>query len=130
MFPYYDRVMMVYSRFINTIKRDVVDTLLVTPPTTGNAPGEANPEEKVRFIFEPSVEELIRDISAQLRAAAFNRQVMDSRLAQFSAQMVGMQGATENAKVLLEDLNHEYNKIRRKMIDKKIGEVFAGSALW
>lgn len=128
MFPYYDRIMMVYSRFINTINRDVVDTLLVTPPAFSKE--EANPEEKVKFIFEPSAEELIRDISSKLRAAAFQRQILDSRLAQFSAQMVGMQAATENAKVLLEDLNHEYNKIRRKMIDKKISEVFAGSALW
>lgn len=128
MFPYYDRIMMVYSRYLNTINRDVVDTLLVTPPA--NTKAEINPEEKVKFIFEPSVEELIRDISAKLRAAAFQQQILDSRLAQFAAQMVGMQSATENAKGLLEDLNHEYNKIRRKMIDKKISEVFAGSALW
>ena len=128
MFPYYDRIMMVYSRFINTINRDVVETMLVAPPTLNTE--QVDPLEKIKFIFEPSVEELIRDISAKLRAAAFQRQILDSRLAQFSAQMVGMQAATENAKVLLEDLNHEYNKIRRKMIDKKISEVFAGSALW
>lgn len=128
MFPYYDRIMMVYSRYLNTVNRDVVETLLVTPPA--NTIEQVGPEEKIKFIFEPSVEELIRDISAKLRAAAFQQQILDSRLAQFAAQMVGMQSATENAKGLLEDLNHEYNKIRRKMIDKKISEVFAGSALW
>ncbi len=127
MFPYYSRVLMVYSRFVNTIKRDVVEVLMATPPT-GNA--EEHKEEQVRFIFEPSVDELIRDISAKLRAALFQQQVLDSRLAQFSAQMVGMQTASENSKILLTDLSHEYNKQRRKMIDKKISEVLGGSALW
>lgn len=127
MFPYYKRVLMVYSRYVNTIKRDVVETLLVAPPT-GNA--EENQEEKVKFIFEPSVEELIKEIEAKLRAATFQQQILDSRLSQFSAQMVGMQTAAENAKTLLVDLNHEYNKQRRKMIDKKISEVLGGSTLW
>jgi F-type H+-transporting ATPase subunit gamma len=55
---------------------------------------------------------------------------MDGRLAQYSAQMLGMKAATDNAQTLLGDLRQEYNKARRKMIDKKISEVFAGSALW
>lgn len=128
MFPYYDRIMLIYTRYINTINREVAETLLVVPPARFSEPPD--PKEKIKFIFEPSVEELIKDVSAKLRAAAFQQQILDSRLAQFSAQMVGMQAATENAKTLLEDLNHEYNKQRRKMIDKKISEVFAGSALW
>lgn len=128
MFPYYNRILMVYSRFINTIKRDVVETFLVTPPSTD--PTAKIPEEDIKFIFEPSIEELIKDVSAKLRAATFQQQILDSRLAQFSAQMVGMQAASENAKVLLNDLNHEYNKQRRKLIDKKIAEVLGGSALW
>lgn len=127
MFPYYQRILMVYSRFVNTVTRDVVETLLVTPPT-GNL--DINKEEKTSFVFEPSIEELIRDISSKLRAATFQQQILDSRLAQFSSQMVGMQTASENSKILLEDLGHEYNKQRRKMIDKKISEVLAGSALW
>lgn len=127
MFPYYKRVLMVYSRYVNTIKRDVVESLLVAPPT-GNF--EKHAEETIKFMYEPSVEELIRDVSSKLRAAAFQQSILDSRLAQFSSQMVGMQTASENAKVLLVDLGNEYNKQRRKLIDKKISEVLGGSSLW
>lgn len=127
MFPYYNRILLVYSRYVNTIKRDVVETLLVTPPT-GNI--EENATEEIKYIYEPSVEVLISDVSAKLRAAAFQQQILDARLSQFSAQMVGMQTASENAKILLTDLGHEYNKQRRKQIDKKISEVLAGSTLW
>ncbi len=128
MFPYYDRIMMTYSRYINTANREVMQTMLVVAPSRNQV--EADPKEKIKFIFEPSLDQLIKDISSQLRAATFQQQILDSRLAQFSAQMMGMQAATENAKVLLEDLKLEYNKQRRKLIDKKISEVFAGSALW
>ena len=128
MFPYYDRILMTYSRYINTANREVMQTLLVVPPSKN--PIEADPKEKIKFVFEPSLDALIKDISSQLRAATFQQQILDSRLAQFSAQMMGMQAATENAKVLLDDLKLDYNKQRRKLIDKKISEVFAGSALW
>lgn len=128
MFPYYDRILMVYSRYINTANREIMQTMLVVSPTMNQS--EADPKEKIKFIFEPSLDQLIKDISSQLRAATFQQQILDSRLAQFSAQMMGMQAATENAKVLLDDLKLEYNKQRRKLIDKKISEVFAGSALW
>ena len=126
-FSHYNKIILIYTRYINTVNSQVVETLLVTPPT----PIEKQKKgDKVQYLFEPSIEDLIIDASAKLRAAAFQQQILDSRLAQYSAQMVGMQGASENAKVMLDDLGHEYNKQRRKMIDKKIGEVFAGSALW
>jgi len=44
--------------------------------------------------------------------------------------MIAMQTASDNAKDLLKDLQIEYNKERRKLIDKKIQEVQAGRALW
>ncbi|PIP30857.1 hypothetical protein COZ22_02450 [bacterium (Candidatus Howlettbacteria) CG_4_10_14_3_um_filter_37_10] len=126
-FSNYNKIILVYTRYINTVNRQVVETLLVTPPMPIE---KQKKNEKVQYLFEPSIEDLIIDVSSKLRAAAFQQQILDSRLAQYSAQMVGMQGASENAKVMLEDLGHEYNKQRRKLIDKKIGEVFAGSALW
>jgi F0F1-type ATP synthase gamma subunit len=82
------------------------------------------------FIFEPNLDELVKSVSAKLRYALFRQQILDSRLALYTAQMIAMQTAAENAKELLLDLRHEYNKARRKLIDKKIQEVQAGRTLW
>ncbi len=127
LFDYYSQVTLVYSRFINTATREVVALSIVNP-----VPDAPQDKEKLtgKYIFEPSVDELITGISKKLRAALFQQQIFDARLAQFSAQMIGMKTASDNATTLLGDLRLEYNKQRRKMIDKKIGEVFAGSALW
>jgi F-type H+-transporting ATPase subunit gamma len=73
---------------------------------------------------------MIDGVSRSLRAALFQQQIMDARLSQFSAQMIGMKTSSDNAEKLLAELRLEYNKQRRKMIDKKISEVFAGSAMW
>lgn len=128
-FSHYRKIIMLYSRYINTVTREVTESLLVTPPVLHTDKKDRG-KDNVPFIFEPSIDELLKEVSSKLRAATFQQQILDSRLAQFSAQMVGMQSASENAKILLGDLQHEYNKQRRKLIDKKIAEVLGGSALW
>ncbi|CAN5129877.1 F0F1 ATP synthase subunit gamma [soil metagenome] len=127
MFDYYGHVTLVYSRFINTATRDVVAISIINPILEES---EKDKEQPGKFIFEPELVELIEGVSKKLRAALFQQQIFDARLSQFSAQMVGMKTASDNANNLLTDLRLDYNKARRKMIDKKIGEVFAGSSLW
>jgi F-type H+-transporting ATPase subunit gamma len=127
LFDYYDQVTIIYSQFVNTATHKVV-TLQVTDPTVH----ELDLPKKVygRYIYEPDLFALIDGVTAKLRASLFQQQVQDARLSQFSAQMIGMKAASDNANELLGDLRLEYNKQRRKYIDKKINEVFAGSALW
>jgi len=128
MFYHYDRIYMVYSKYINTITREVVFVELVVPPIEA----DIAEEERVagKFIFEPSLDDVIRGISAHLRYALFRQQILDSKLALYTAQMIAMKTASDNAEDLLKDLQLQYNKARRKEIDRKIQEVQAGRALW
>lgn len=126
-FDYYEHITLVYSRYVNSATREVV-TLSVISPQNQEVSEDKKPIDK--FIFEPDLDEIIKGASKKLRAALFQQQIMDARLAQFSAQMIGMKTASDNANSLLADMRVDYNKQRRKMIDKKISEVFAGSALW
>lgn len=127
LFDYYGHVTLIYSRFINTATREVVTTTVVNPVPEES---EDSTKQPGKYTYEPDIDELIDGISRKLRGALFQQQIFDARLSQFAAQMVGMQAASENANKLLGDLQMEYNKARRKLIDKKISEVFAGSALW
>jgi F-type H+-transporting ATPase subunit gamma len=127
LFDYYDQITLVYSRYLNSAKRDVVVTSIVAPELPEDEESQAQPG---KYVYEPDIFQLIDSIGVKLRAALFQQQIFDSRLSQYSAQMIGMKTAADNAVELLGDLQLEYNKQRRKMIDKKISEVFAGSALW
>lgn len=131
LFDHYRHISLIYSKYVNTATREVVYTSITTPTPEQKAPETTAKEpEAIRYTFEPDINQLINGISHTLRDALFQQQIMDARLSQNSAQMIGMQTASENANNLLADLQIDYNKQRRKLIDKKIGEVFAGSALW
>jgi F-type H+-transporting ATPase subunit gamma len=127
LFDLYDHITLIYSRYLNSAKQEVVISAVVAPQV------EPAPEEQRQpgtYIFEPDIYELIDNVSKKLRTALFQQQILDARLAQFSAQMLGMKTASDNATKMLGELQLEYNKARRKLIDKKISEVFAGSATW
>lgn len=128
MFYYYDTIHLIYSHYINTAKREVVLIELAIPAIES----EESEKEAVegKFIFEPSVDELIRSMSARLRYALFRQQILDAKLALYAAQMMAMKTAADNSVDLLKDLQMQYNKARRKQIDKKIQEVQAGRSLW
>lgn len=128
MFYHYDQIFLIYNRYINTTTRKAVFIELVVP----NIEIEELEKEKVegKYIFEPDLGELITSVSAKLRYALFRQQILDSKLALYSAHMIAMQTASENVKELIEELNLEYKKAKRKLVDKKIQEVQAGRILW
>jgi len=128
LFDYYSQMTLLYSRYLNSAKREVVTVSIVSPHEDELILSER--KGSGAYTFEPDIDQLIDGVSQKLRGALFQQQLFDARLAQNSSQMIGMKSASDNAVGLLADLRQEYNKARRKMIDKKIGEVFAGSALW
>jgi len=128
MFYYYDQIFLVYSKFINTASHDVVFIELAVPHILEIEAKKAQIEGK--YIFEPDLDGLIASTTAKLRYALFRQQILDSRLSLYSSQMIAMQTASDNAKNLIADLQLQYNKARRKAVDKKIQEVQAGRALW
>ncbi|NMB57004.1 hypothetical protein GYA19_03650 [Candidatus Beckwithbacteria bacterium] len=130
MFVYYDQIHLIYSKYINTTTRDVVFLELLEPALDMATELESEEEAQGEFLFEPDIEELIEKVSEKLRYALFRQQILDSKLSLYTAQMIAMKTASDNADKLLKDLQLEYNKARRKMIDRKIQEVQAGRALW
>jgi len=128
MFYHYDQIFLIYSKYINAATREVVFVELSIP----NIQLEEIKKETVegKYIFEPSVDDLIQTLTAKLRYALFRQQILDSKLSLYTAQMMAMKTASDNAVDLLKDLKLQYNKARRKLIDKKIQEVQAGRALW
>lgn len=128
MFYYYTQIFIIYSKFINTATREVVFLELVIPNI---AEVETKKElEEGKYLFEPNIDELIRSLSSKLRYALFRQQILDSRLSLYTAQMMAMKTAADNSEDLLKELQLQYNKARRKVIDKKIQEVQAGRTLW
>jgi len=91
------------------------------------------PEPKVEaderdMIFEPSAAEILNQLPALFFKQAVHQAVLESKASEFSARMVAMKAATDNAKKIGAALSLEYNKARQAAITQEILELTAGAA--
>ena len=120
----YDRVELVYNRFVNAaVQVTTVEQMLPLKP-------EASSEEaasQVEYIFEPSRAEIVNGIIPDSLKIQLYKAILDSNAAEHGARMTAMHQATENAGELLRDLRISYNKARQTVITTEILEIVAGS---
>ena len=90
---------------------------------------ESGKEGKKRndYIYEPSKEEILKEMVPLTLRSHFYRVVLDSLAAEHGARMNAMQKATDNATELLKELKLSYNKARQAAITNEIIEIVSGS---
>ena len=91
------------------------------------------PEPKIEaderdMLFEPSPAEILNQLPALFFKQAVHQAVLESKASEFSARMVAMKAATDNAKKIGAALSLEYNKARQAAITQEILELTAGAA--
>jgi F-type H+-transporting ATPase subunit gamma len=119
----YDRVDIVYSRFVSTlVQRPVMEQLLPIEPTedTEGIPGH-------QFLFEPDPRAFLSALLPRYVATRLYASVLETAASFFSSQMVAMKNATENADELIEDLTLSYNKVRQANITREMVEIASGA---
>ena len=119
----YDRVDVVYSRFVSTlVQKPVIERLLPVEPSedTHGIPGN-------QFLFEPSPETFLRSLLPRYVATRLFQAVLEAKASEESSRMVAMKNATENAQELIEDLTLSYNKVRQANITREMVEIASGA---
>lgn len=117
-----DQVFLVYSRFVSTLRQEptAIQLLPVIPPegSAEPAPGGGpwnyepdNPQVVLSDLLPRYVEFVLYEALLELRASFY------------SAQMVAMSNATDNALELVKDLTLLMNKARQAEITKEIAEI-------
>jgi len=120
----YDRVDVVYSRFISTLtQKPVLEQLLPVVPTEDAVGIPGN-----QFLFEPSPGEFLRALLPRYVATRIFQAVLESKASEESSRMVAMKNATENAEELIEDLTLSYNKVRQANITREMVEIASGAS--
>ena len=79
--------------------------------------------EAPRFLFEPSLEEVIETVVPQLMEMQLYQAVLESNASEHSARMIAMHNATKNSEELLGDLVSYYNQSRQQSITQEIAEI-------
>jgi F-type H+-transporting ATPase subunit gamma len=120
-----DQVQLVYPRFVSTVSQvpTVVQLLPVQPPEQAE---EEGPEPQ--YIFEPDAATIFGELLPRYVETLIYQPLLESVASFYSAQMVAMKNATDNAQELVADLTLTYNKARQAAITNQILEVVAGAS--
>jgi F-type H+-transporting ATPase subunit gamma len=119
-----DKVYLVYPRYVSTVVQTptAVQLLPVQPPEELAEEGPAP-----QYIFEPNATEILGALIERYVETLIYQPLLETVASFYSAQMVAMRNATDNATDLLEDLTLAYNKVRQSAITNQILEIVAGA---
>ncbi|MBK8016053.1 MAG: F0F1 ATP synthase subunit gamma [Betaproteobacteria bacterium] len=120
----FDRVILAYTRFINTMKQEpVLEQLL---PLSGEKMG--TPEGTWDYIYEPEAKDVLDQVLTRYVEALIFQAVAENMASEQSARMVAMKAASDNAATLIDELTLVYNKNRQAAITKELSEIVGGAA--
>jgi F-type H+-transporting ATPase subunit gamma len=120
----FDRLMIFYTRFINTMKQEPVMEQLL--PLSGEKLG--TPEGSWDYIYEPEARAVLDQILTRYIEGLIYQAVAENMASEQSARMVAMKAASDNAGTVIDELTLVYNKTRQASITKELSEIVGGAA--
>jgi F-type H+-transporting ATPase subunit gamma len=127
-------VFLSYTRFINTMKQEVVLEQLL-PLSAARMQAETQASETAAgakhgwdYIYEPDAQTVIDDLLVRYVEALVYQSVAENMASEHAARMVAMKAATDNAGNVIGELKLVYNKTRQAAITKELSEIVSGAA--
>lgn len=121
-----DRVSMIFTRFVNTVKQEPVkEQILPVPP---EALDEAKRTHSWDYLYEPEAAPVIDLLLERFVESLVYQAVAENIASEQAARMVAMKAASDNAGNLIGELQLAYNKSRQASITQEIAEIVGGAA--
>jgi F-type H+-transporting ATPase subunit gamma len=120
----FDVVEIIYSQFKNAATQKFEVERFLPIPKVAKKAGIA----KADFIFDPSIEELIKVLMPKILNTQLYKAVLDSNASEHGARMTAMDKASENANEMLRTLKISYNRARQAAITTELTEIVSGAA--
>ncbi len=136
-------VYLAYTRFINTMKQEaVIEQLLpltaerlesLSASSASSQSGQSHqqtgaPKHTWDYLYEPDAQSVVDELLVRYIEALVYQAVAENMAAEQAARMVAMKAASDNAKVIIDDLQLIYNKSRQAAITKELSEIVGGAA--
>ena len=118
----YDGVDVVSNEFLSVVKQNPRKKA-VLPLSLEPQAVDASEEKAYDFVIEPSVEEVFDALLPHYIENQIRDAVLQARASEYSAQMIAMHNATDNAKNLQQELTLVYNKARQEKITYEITDM-------
>jgi F-type H+-transporting ATPase subunit gamma len=119
-------VYLCYTKFINTMKQEVIVQQLLPLKAEDMTTDKSGPSWD--YIYEPDAAAVIDELLVRYTEALVYQAVAENMASEQSARMVAMKAATDNAGTLIGELKLVYNKTRQAAITKELSEIVSGAA--
>jgi F-type H+-transporting ATPase subunit gamma len=126
-------VYMVSTEFISILSRRPVVTRLLPfqPQITDRIVKDKDVKPQPQYIYEPSAGSVLDFVFPKYLEMQVYHGLLESKASEFSARMMAMDSATDNADEMIENLTLLYNRARQAQITQEISEIVGGAeALW
>ncbi len=120
----YDKVVLLYNQFKNAAVQ-ITQAEQFLPVVAEKVAGKK--AQNADYIFEPSREEIVKDLIPRSLKTQLYKAVLDSVASEHGARMTAMHKATDNAQELIRALKISYNKARQAAITNEILEIVGGA---
>jgi F-type H+-transporting ATPase subunit gamma len=118
-----DAVYLIYNEFKSAISQKVtLERLLPIPALSFETPTIVQD-----YLYEPTDQELFETLLPRHVTFQVFRALLESQAAEHGARMAAMEGATKNAKEMIERLTLYANRVRQATITKELIEVVSGA---
>ncbi|MCK0123136.1 ATP synthase F1 subunit gamma [Gelidibacter sp. F2691] len=117
-----DKIVLVYNKFKNAATQEIM-----TEQFLPIVPMEKDAEADLDYIFEPSKEEIVKQLIPKSLKTQLFKALRDSFASEHGARMTAMHKATDNATELRDQLKLTYNKARQASITNEILEIVGGA---
>lgn len=112
-------VNIVYTEFISPVKQEVKSLRIL--------PIEGNSDYRSQYIIEPNEDAVLKNAMDMYLKSQLRNCMLSAKSSEQSSRMTAMNGATENANDILQQLHIKFNRIRQSIITQEISEIVGGA---
>jgi len=130
----YDRVKIIYTDFVSSIKSEVKKRNLlpvsekVLEEMIEHLGDKVESENMSKYIFEPDKEGLLDEVLPRLVEIQLYQGLLESNASEHSSRMIAMKGASDSASEMIDELTLYFNQARQAAITQEISEIASGAA--
>ncbi|MBI2008711.1 F0F1 ATP synthase subunit gamma [Candidatus Amesbacteria bacterium] len=121
----FERIVVFYGKFGSILIQDPVMTTVSGENLEG-----VSAEEKIEYIFEPTIEDIAKIFEGQILTSLFEQTLHESQLAKFASRFLNLDRSWENIGERLELVGREEVRLRRKTRNQKQLSTISGMSLW
>jgi F-type H+-transporting ATPase subunit gamma len=124
----YSQATVFYQTYVSLLRQDVSRIELFSAVEALSQTMTQDSREVISprdYIFEPSLEDVVKYLESIMRQIALDQVVLESKLAQYASRFNAMSSAKRKATEMRTDLRLELNRSRRSQSDERIKETLA-----